>query len=235
MALAVLLSTACGAALAVPGRRRDAPQPAAAGPDAAALPTGRAVGRVSPGECRSLLRGHQVSFEEVELERAPGVAAPIRLTGPVGGVTVASPSPDSNNQVFDCRLVLALLSWSSELAEAGIVRIDHASSYRPGARVHRTGEPSGHAAGLAVDITRFHRADGSVLAVLEQWSPAELGTDPCAGHPDDAEGLATLRSLLCGVVDADLFQVVLTPHFDRTHRNHVHLEIRPDVEWSYVR
>jgi len=28
---------------------------------------------------------------------------------------------------------------------------------------------------------------------------------------------------------------VLTPHHDRAHQNHVHLELVPDVPWSYVR
>jgi hypothetical protein len=27
---------------------------------------------------------------------------------------------------------------------------------------------------------------------------------------------------------------VLTPHHDRAHQNHVHLELVPDVDWTYV-
>jgi hypothetical protein len=40
---------------------------------------------------------------------------------------------------------------------------------------------------------------------------------------------------VCEAVERDLFQVVLTPHYDRAHQNHVHLELVPDVEWSFVR
>jgi hypothetical protein len=28
---------------------------------------------------------------------------------------------------------------------------------------------------------------------------------------------------------------VLTPHYNRAHENHVHLEIKPEVDWTYVR
>lgn len=234
-AIAAILSTACGAALAVPDDEPPAPEaPAiAAPPPLAPLPEGRTVGRTSPQACLELLAAREVGFEPVDPEDASGVEAPIRLAGPIGGVSLGSPSRAWNNEVYDCRLVLALLAWSSELAEAGVVRIDHASSYRPGARVS-SGAPSGHAAGLAVDISRLHRADGSVLDVLELWSSAERGADPCGDGHDDPDDLATLRSLVCGAAAAELFQVVLTPHFDATHRNHVHLEVRPDVEWSYV-
>jgi hypothetical protein len=41
--------------------------------------------------------------------------------------------------------------------------------------------------------------------------------------------------MVCAAVSADLFQVVLTPHYDRAHGNHVHLEVVPGVPWSFVR
>jgi hypothetical protein len=44
-----------------------------------------------------------------------------------------------------------------------------------------------------------------------------------------------MRGVICAAVQRDLFQVVLTPHHDAAHANHVHLEIRPGVDWTYVR
>ena len=44
-----------------------------------------------------------------------------------------------------------------------------------------------------------------------------------------------LRGLVCQAVERSLFQVVLTPHHDRAHGNHVHLELKPEVNWTYVR
>jgi hypothetical protein len=40
---------------------------------------------------------------------------------------------------------------------------------------------------------------------------------------------------VCQAVENSLFQVVLTPHHDRAHENHVHLELKPEVSWTYVR
>ena len=44
-----------------------------------------------------------------------------------------------------------------------------------------------------------------------------------------------LRGLVCDAIDDALFQVVITPHHDRAHADHVHLELRPEVSWIYVR
>ncbi len=239
----VLLVTACGAALGHPPERgeRGERNEYIASPDQdrqnmrPQLPEGRALGSVSSTDCRLLLRAHGVVFEDVTADEAPGVEAPIRLGGPLGGVEIVSCGPSSNNEIIECRLALALLAWSADLGSADIVRIEHMSTYRPGARVNRTGEPSGHARAMAIDIARFHRRDSSILDMEVIWTNPVRGADPC-GHVDgESDDLRTLRDLICTAIDSDLFQIVLTPHFDRVHRNHVHLEIRPDVDWTYVR
>jgi two-component system CheB/CheR fusion protein len=44
-----------------------------------------------------------------------------------------------------------------------------------------------------------------------------------------------LREIVCAAVDQQLFNVVLTPDFNRAHRNHFHLEVMPGVQWMLVR
>jgi hypothetical protein len=44
-----------------------------------------------------------------------------------------------------------------------------------------------------------------------------------------------MRGVVCDAVARGLFDVVLTPHHDDAHGNHVHLEVKPDVNWTYVR
>lgn len=190
---------------------------------------------MNPTTCRTTLTRYEVSFERLNDEQAPGVENPVQLIGPVGGITVGSRGSSENNEILDCRLVVALLAWSDDLRAAGVVHIDHFSTYRPAARVAGTGEPSGHARAMAIDVGRLNRSDGSVLEVVDVWANAERGADPCVRIADESDDLRSLRSLVCGVIDNDTFQIVLTPHFDRVHRNHIHLELRPDVEWSYVR
>ena len=43
-----------------------------------------------------------------------------------------------------------------------------------------------------------------------------------------------LRALLCAAVDARLFNVVLTPNYNRPHKNHFHLEVTAGVAWFLV-
>jgi hypothetical protein len=136
--------------------------------------------------------------------------------------------------VFDCRLALVLATWAPRVRAAGFVAIEHVSVHRPHARVAATGRVSGHAHALAIDVMRLVRADGSSFSILEDWTVRERGGDPCATHDEPAEQ-ASVRSLVCRAAEEGLFQVVITPHHDDRHANHVHLEVRPDVDWQFVR
>jgi hypothetical protein len=43
-----------------------------------------------------------------------------------------------------------------------------------------------------------------------------------------------LRQLVCAAAESQLFQLILTPNYDRPHRNHFHLEVTPTVRWFIV-
>lgn len=245
LAASMLLTAACGAALGNPLPTPPRPRSDQSGDHAEVesepaprvqLPRGRDIGRLSPDRCAELLGAAGVGFSRLgdEVDTGP-IDAPVRLEGPLGGLEIRAPERNPNNQIVDCRLALTLLVWAPELREQGIVAIEHMSTYRPGARVARNGEPSGHARAMAIDVGSFVRADGTSLEVVEIWDGAARRADPCE-HPDDeGEELAMLRELICDAAEAELFQVVLTPHYDRAHRNHVHLELKPEVDWSFVR
>jgi hypothetical protein len=136
--------------------------------------------------------------------------------------------------VLDCRLAVTFLAWAPILRHAGIDAIDHYSIYRPGAHVHGNGHESGHARGLAIDAARFHLHNGAVLDVLTDWEERDRGGAPCPRRDDEAWPSRLLRGVVCDAVDHNLFQVVITPHHDSAHDNHVHLELKPEVSWSYV-
>jgi len=187
-------------------------------------------------ECIALLAQASVTLERLDPELYEGVAMPIRLTGPLDDVTVALRGHDEIHAVLDCRLAVALLSWAPTLRAQGITRLEHYSTYRPGARTGRRQKPSGHSRGLAIDAARFHFADGRMIDVLDGWGGNERGVDPCLGNTDaDAAEDRTLRDLVCDAIARELFTVVLTPHHDKAHENHVHLELVPGVAWTYVR
>ena len=176
-----------------------------------------------------------MSFEQLPPEAAPGVEAPVRISGSLAGVTINLPRGGGARDVLDCRLVVGILSFARALADVGIVAMDTYSLYRPGARVARTGRPSGHARGMAIDIGRFHLANGDIIDVETSWNDRRRGVSPCEGTDGDSANLRILRRLVCGSAEDQTFQIVLTPHFDNAHRNHVHLELRPDVDWTFLR
>jgi hypothetical protein len=55
------------------------------------------------------------------------------------------------------------------------------------------------------------------------------------GTQSEGPAAIELRAIVCAAVDKDLFNVVLTPNFNRAHRNHLHLEVTRDVDWFMVR
>lgn len=210
-----------------------------------AAPRGRALGDLDAERCEQALREAAVAFERAG--PAGAVAEPVRLRGPVGdGVLIRTHGPEPRvrgarrgadprlDAVFDCRLVLALRTWASWVRAAGFEVIEHVSVFRPRARVASTGRPSGHARALAIDVLALVRPDGTRFTILDDWTSRARGEEPCTPHQEPAEQ-ARVRELACRASREGLFQVVITPHHDVAHANHLHLEVRPDVDWAVVR
>jgi hypothetical protein len=185
--------------------------------------------------CKAALRRAGVEFVEVPSAAAGGVAWPVRLVGPIAGVRIeGDPAADVETSYLDCRLAVRLLSWAPSLRARGIVAIEHYSMYRPLARVEGTERPSGHAAGRAIDVGRLQLQDGRKLSVLDDWKNRKLSSDPC-GKWRDAEDGRLLRELTCDVAARGLFQVIVTPHHNAAHANHLHFEIDPAAESLWIR
>jgi len=187
------------------------------------------------GDCLDQLARAGVSFQSVAPDAANGVRQPILLTGALGGIQIRARGGPSVHEVIDCRLALSLLAWAPSLSSAGVSVLEHYSIYRPGARTPNKGQLSGHARGLAIDAARFHMRDGRVFDVETDWEARDRDEAPCPRRPDEAQGARLLRGVVCDAVEHQLFQVVLTPHHDAAHHNHVHLELKPEVDWTYVR
>jgi hypothetical protein len=185
--------------------------------------------------CYGALRETGVAWERVA-EPTPGVKWPIRLKGPVRGVLFQPlERGDRMHAVLDCRLALSLVSWARDLRRARVRKVEYYSMYRPGARVGGTGAVSGHAHAMAIDAAKFELESGVVLDVLHDWEHRERGSAPCPVRRDESSGSRLLRNVLCQAVDRKLFQVVLTPHYNRAHANHLHLERKPNADWFYVK
>jgi len=198
------------------------------------LPEGRAIANLSSAACMRILRRHHVPFVPYARD-AEGVRDPVLLEGPIGGIAVEHHGRRQVHAVLDCRLVVALLAWAPTLREAGITTLRHVSVYRAGSHVGGTSRPSGHAAGLAMDLRYVHFEDGTEVDVLTGWVERTRDAPPCDAYPDEPAPSSTLRAVVCRAVSLELFQTVVTPHHNDEHANHVHVEVVPDVDWSWVR
>lgn len=197
------------------------------------LPEGRAIADLGSPACLRVLRSQRVEFERYRGD-ASGVRDPVLLRGPLGGVEVEYEGRREQHAVLDCRLVVALLRWAPVLRAAHVAAIRHISVYRGGAVVGHSSRPSGHAAGLAIDVRYLRLDDGTELDVLTDWGDRTRDAPPCDAYPDEPAQSAMLRSIVCQAVAQDLFQTVVTPHHNAEHQNHVHLEVVPDVDWTWV-
>ena len=175
---------------------------------------------------------------------APGVRAPIRLRGPLHGVTIHSSLPKSEwettpFEILDARLALALDDFCAILSNHDVVELVHFTIYRPTDPHPGDAELGGlgrHPGGLAIDVGALRKKNGANLSVATYW-PSAIGAKTCG---DGAQRLPTRRgrelvSIVCEAHDARLFSAMLTPHFNRAHHDHLHLELTPNVAWFMVR
>jgi len=221
---------AVGAADADPEPPPDDPPPDAAAEPAPPVPQGLdadALVALTADECYAQLDEWKVPYERVA--RAPSeIDAPVRLTGPVAGVTYAIPWRVTNHHdVLDCRLAAALAEWSVVLRALDVVEVRIYSFFRRGSRqgvgTASSGRRSQHHYGLAIDLRWLVLESGQVLDVLADWR--DPGTDEtCDGSVDDPRA-AVLLAAYCGAWTARLFHVQLSPAHNREHANHFHLDL----------
>jgi hypothetical protein len=174
--------------------------------------------------------------------KVPGVRAPIRLRGPVRGVSVHSVLPPEEREtslfeMLDARLALALDDFCRILAFHDVVELVHFTMYRPAPdrREDPNGPQTRHPGGMAIDVGALRKRNGDWLAVGPHW-PASIGAQTCGLG---ARKLVSRRgreliSIVCETADQRVFHYMLTPHFNREHHDHFHLEIKPGVKWFLV-
>jgi hypothetical protein len=196
--------------------------------------------RLDRASCEAELARRHVPF--LPADPARGVLAPVRLTGPLHGVTFRTGLPAAQRarspwEIVDCRLALSLDDFAALLAEHDVVQVIHYSIYRPPtARWHDGRLASRHPGALAIDAGSFVKRDGTNLEVERDFH-GHIGAITCGGGagpvPATPESLE-LRRILCDAADARLFNVMLTPDYNYPHRNHFHLEVTAGAKWFVV-
>jgi hypothetical protein len=197
-------------------------------------------GRFDRTSCETELARRGVPFTRVD--EARGVMAPVRLDGPLHGVTYrtglsASKRASSPFEIVDCRLALALDDFAGQLAEHDVVEVVHYSIYRPpSAKWPLSKIASRHPGALAIDAASFLKRDGQTLSVERDFH-GRIGAATCGAaagpRPATSEAIE-LRQIVCDAAEAKLFNVELTPDYNWAHRNHLHLEVTAGVDWFLV-
>lgn len=166
--------------------------------------------------------------------KVPTIETPVRLTGPLRGVTYELRHPTvpdpKDGPVMDCRLLLALDDLAIVASDLGYAKIQYNSLLR-GTWVQRRGWR--HAAGVAIDVVGLVKKDGGELTVLRDYHGHGIHSKTCG--PEAAaprqEAARELRAFVCAISDARSFNLILTPHYDVRHQDHLHLEVRRDIKW----
>lgn len=203
-------------------------------PGLAALAPASRYAALDRDACEAELATRKILHDRVG--EARGVVAPLRLRGPLSGVTYRSVLPAAKREtatieIYDCRLVLALDDFAKILGRHDIVEVVHLSVYRPvGSKVKLTGPGRRHTGALAIDAAIFKTKDGRSLSVEKDFH-GRIGAKPCPPPPKASE----LRTIACEAHDARLFNVLLTPNYNWPHRNHFHMEVTANVRWTLVR
>lgn len=169
----------------------------------------------NPNLCRQALIDSQIEIAaapDVKEGGACGYERAVELT--------QSLHPYSQPVVTSCAEAAALVLWERDVVGPAarrhfgqdIARIEMAGpSYacRPIAG-RADGRMSEHASANAMDIAGFTLADGQVVSVEKGWQ----------GAPAEQAFLREVRDGGCG-----LFQVVLSPDYNRAHHDHLHLDM----------
>ncbi len=181
-------------------------------------------------QCRAELAARNVPFASAG--KTFGIDAPVTLEGSLHGVKFefARAVPGTaHKDVLDCRLLVALDDLASFAAKQDISVVRYNSIHR---RTWARGRMQGHLGGVAIDFVEFVKADGSVLNVRKDFAGNGIGSVTCGPRAKSASGKAAeLRKLVCALDDARVFNLLLTPHYDRRHFNHFHFEVRHGIRW----
>lgn len=188
----------------------------------------RASWQIRPQEdCYAALEEAGVPFTRLAPLRTP-VASPVTIDGPIGGVELRMYRPEEGPLTVSCEMAVRLVAVA-EIARRHHVRaIVVLSAYRS------TPQQSFHRLGLGLDLFAFETDDGTVLSVYDDFeeTPAHRTCD--APRPR-GRAARTLVRLACDLAASRLFSSVLTPNYNEGHRNHIHLDARPDDRRIFIR
>jgi hypothetical protein len=181
--------------------------------------------------CLAQLRGRGVAFSEgPSLE---GVRTPVTIEG--ASFTPRLSPRGARPAQMDCRLAVALVDARPVFRNLGITSLEYSAAYDYRNR-RRSNQLSQHAAGLAIDVHAFRTQDHEYVVARAferrggRWradTPGPGWFRSCVGRPRTPGG-TILRRLACRLRLEEEFRYILTPDDDSDHKDHFHIEARPE-------
>lgn len=189
--------------------------------------TPRAVWRIRPeADCLAALDEASIPYERVIEDLGTPTPTPVRILGPVGGVGFSTVRPE-DPIIISCEMAARLPVLARIARREGTRRIVILSSHRTAPRI------SFHRMGMALDIFSFETNRGR-LSVNDHYLETPAHPTCEAPEPEDWRAAALMR-IACGLAESHRFSSVLTPNYNEGHRNHFHVDIRPDDDRIFVR
>lgn len=167
--------------------------------------------RGDPVQCRAVLERSGIDFTVLD---SAGEAACLRTDRTVLAQSPLTPARPATT----CAVAAALELWlengvkpaAEEIFAQPVESIEHFGAYSCRRLYGRDDGPwSQHATGNAIDISAFVLADGTRISVLGDWS----------GDAEKARFLQQVRDSAC-----DSFGTVLSPDYNASHADHLHLD-----------
>jgi hypothetical protein len=171
-------------------------------------------------DCYQALEALQVPFERIP-SMSPLVPSPVRISSPVDGISFGTIR-------ISCELALRLPQLARILRKYDLVRVVVMSHYRDHPRT------SFHTMGLALDLATFFDSKGTRYRVQDHFvaTPQE---QTCLATPPSDSRARVLLQLACDLFESRLLSSVLTPNYNEGHRDHFHIDIRPDDPRLFLR
>jgi hypothetical protein len=187
----------------------------------------RAVWQIRSEEaCLRALDEAQIPYERVTEPLTTPTPTPVRITGAVGGVAYTT-TRVADPIVLSCEMAARLPVLSRIARAEGVRRIEILSSHRTRPNI------SFHRMGMALDIFAFDTPRGR-LSVNDHFVETPAHRTCEAPEPSDWRAAALLR-IACALATSERFSSILTPNYNDGHRNHFHIDIRPDDDRIFVR
>jgi acetyl esterase/lipase len=186
----------------------------------------RAVWSIGPTDrCLAELRELGVEARP-RPEPHPLTPSPVELLGPVDGVWFRM-THEEQPLVLSCEMAKRLPTIIDVLKDYGIHGIEILSAHRDYPRT------SFHRMGLALDLMRFWTDDGW-LSVEDHYEATPM-QETCSGPRPRGRRARQLRAIACRLWQSEAFSSVLTPNYNEGHRDHFHVDARPDDPRLFLR